>query len=219
MAVTTISEQQTRVVLIDDHPTMRAGVKGCLERVPDISVVGEASTGEQALTVLRATTPDVVFLDIRLPDIDGIALLREIKRVSANTKVVMLSCQTDPSSVRMAVEAGACGYLTKLVGPQEIVDAVRRVQRGQVPISADVATHLLSAVRGQRREGEPALTPREREVWRAMAHGLSNCAIAESLFVSERTVKFHVHNVLRKLGLTTRAEAICAAHHRGMSLD
>lgn len=209
----------TSVVLVDDHPAVRAGVRSVLEKTSDISVVGEASTGEQALSVLRRTTPDVVFLDIGLPDVDGIALLDDIKRLGADTKVVMLSCQTDESSVRQAVSGGASGYLTKLAGPREIVDAVHKVRRGQVAISPDVATHLVSAIRGQRRVGEPTLTAREREVWRAIARGLSNAEIATTLFLSEHTVKFHVHNLLAKLGLKSRSEAICAAHRRGMSTD
>jgi DNA-binding NarL/FixJ family response regulator len=208
-----------RVVLVDDHPAMRAGVRGVLEKARGIDVVGEAGTGEQALSILERTSPDVVFLDIGLPDVDGIALLRDIKRVASGSKVVMLSCQTDETSVRMAVDGGASGYLTKLTGPNEIVDAARKVQRGQVALSADVATQLITAIRAQRRPGEPTLTAREREVWRAIAQGLSNAAIARALFLSEHTVKFHVHNLLRKLGVRTRAEAICAAHRRGMALD
>ena len=131
----------------------------------------------------------------------------------------MLSCQTDETSVRMAVDAGASGYLTKLTGPREIVEAVRMVRRGQVAVSPDVATHLVSAIRAQRRNGEPTLSAREREIWRALAQGLSNAEVARTLFLSEHTVKFHVHNLLQKLGLKTRAEAICAAHRRGMALD
>jgi len=130
--------------------------------------------------------------------------------------VVMLSCQSDETSVRLAVDGGASGYLTKASGPREMVDAVHRVRSGQVALSSDVATHLVSAIRAQRRTGEPTLTAREREVWRAMAEGMTNAAIAKSLFLSEHTVKFHVHNLLAKLGLKSRAEAICAAHHRGM---
>ncbi len=141
-----------------------------------------------------------------------------MRLASAETKVIMLSCQADESSVRMAVDAGASGYLTKSSGPREIVEAVRMVRRGQVALSPDVATHLVSAIRGQRRAGEPVLTAREREVWRAVAQGLTNAQIASSLFLSEHTVKFHVHNLLQKLGLKTRAEAICAAHRRGMAL-
>jgi DNA-binding NarL/FixJ family response regulator len=207
------------VVLVDDHPAMRAGVRGVLEKTPDIRVVGEASTGAQALTVLGSTAPDVLLLDIGLPDVDGISLLGDIRLASAHTKVIMLSCQSDEASVRMAVDGGACGYLTKSSGPREIVDAVYMVLRGQVALSPDVATHLVSAIRGQRRVGEPVLTAREREVWRSVAQGLSNAQIASSLFLSEHTVKFHVHNLLQKLGLKTRAEAICAAHRRGMALD
>jgi DNA-binding NarL/FixJ family response regulator len=209
----------TRVMLVDDHPAMRAGVRSVLEKTSDICVVCEASTGAQALAMVAANKPDVMILDIGLPDTDGIALLREVAMASPRTKVVMLTCQTDETSVRMAVDAGASGYLTKLTGPREIVEAVRMVRRGQVAVSPDVATHLVSAIRGQRRNGEPKLTVREREIWRAVAQGLSNADIARTLFLSEHTVKFHVHNLLQKLGLKTRAEAICAAHRRGMSLD
>lgn len=209
----------TRVVLVDDHPTMRAGVRSVLEKTSDICVVGEASTGAQALATAIATKPDVVILDIGLPDVDGIALLRDVLVASARTKVIMLTCQTDEASVRMAIDAGASGYLTKLTGPREIVEAVRMVRRGQVAVSPDMATHLVSAIRGQRRDGEPKLTTREREIWRAIAQGLSNADIATKLFLSEHTVKFHVHNLLAKLSLKTRAEAICAAHRRGMALE
>ncbi len=209
----------TRVMLVDDHPAMRAGVRSVLEKASDMCVVGEASTGAQALTMVASVKPDVMILDIGLPDTDGIALLREVMMLSAHTKVVMLTCQTDETSVRMAVDAGASGYLTKLTGPREIIEAVRMVRRGQVAVSPDVATHLVSAIRGQRRNGEPRLTVREREIWRALAQGLSNGDVARTLFLSEHTVKFHVHNLLQKLGLKTRAEAICAAHRRGMSLD
>jgi DNA-binding NarL/FixJ family response regulator len=210
-------DTHTRVVLVEDHPAMRAGVRSVLEKTSDISVVGEAGTGEQALSVLAALTPDVMLLDIGLPDTDGIALLGEIRRSGSNVKVVMLTCQLDEASVRSAVDGGACGYLSKATGPREIIDAVRRVQRGQVALSPEVATHLVSAIRGQRRIGEPTLTVREREVWRALAEGASNAEIARTLFLSEHTVKFHVHNLLGKLGLKSRGEAICAAHHRGMS--
>jgi len=211
----TVSLQTTRVVVVDDHPVMRAGLCTVLERAPGISVVGQAETGEQALDVVKQTLPEIVLLDIGLPDIDGIALLDDIGRIAADTKVIIVSCQTDETSVRMALDAGACGYLTKLSGPRDIVEAVRSVLRGQVAISPDVATHLVSAIRAQRRAGEPLLTPREREVWYAMAQGLSNREIARDLYLSEHTVKFHVHNVLHKLGVKTRAEAICAAHRRG----
>jgi DNA-binding NarL/FixJ family response regulator len=215
----TTNLKATRVVLVDDHPAMRAGVRVVLEKTSDICVVGEASTGAQALSLLQSTSPDVVFLDIGLPDVDGISLLNDIKELSASTKVIMLSCLTDEPSVRMAVDGGASGYLSKFAGPRDIVDAVHNVCVGQAAVSPDVATHLISAIRGQRRVGEPTLTAREREVWRALARGLSNAEIANMLFISEHTVKFHVHNLFGKLGLKSRSEAICAAHRRGMATD
>jgi two-component system, NarL family, response regulator LiaR len=212
----TIALQTTRVVLVDDHPAMRAGVRSVLERTSDIAVVGEASTGEQAMALLRSSHADVVFLDIGLPDIDGIALLGDIGKLCPDTKVIILSCQTDQASVRMAVDGGANGYLSKNTEPHEIVDAVHSVLNGQAAISPDVATHLISAIRDQRRMGEPTLTTREREVWRALARGLSNADIARALYLSEHTVKFHIHNLLGKMGLKSRSEAICAAHRRGL---
>jgi len=208
--------QATRVVLVDDHPAMRAGVRCVLEKTSDLRVVGEASSGEQALSVLRTTTADVILLDIGLPDVDGIWLLDGIKAACPDVKVIMLSCQTDEMSVRLAIDRGANGYLSKVTSPREIISAVRSVNAGQVAISPDVATHLVTAIREQRRVGEPTLTDREREVWQAVAQGLSNAEIARMLFLSEHTVKFHIHNLLRKLGLKSRSEAICAAHRRGM---
>jgi DNA-binding NarL/FixJ family response regulator len=209
----------TRVVLVDDHPLLRAGVRNILERADDMQVVGEASCAAEAVTLLGYLEPQVVLLDISLPDGDGISLIPQIRAASRNTRVVMLTCQADEVSVRQAVDAGASGYVTKMTGPHELLDSVRAACRGQVAISPDVATHLVSAIRGQRRNGEPSLTEREREVWRALSEGLSNADIARRLFISEHTVKFHVHHLLGKLGLKNRSEAICAAHRRGMTTE
>jgi DNA-binding NarL/FixJ family response regulator len=208
-----------RVVLVDDHPAMRAGVRSVLERAPGIDVVGEAATGKQALAVLERTNPDVVFLDIGLPDVDGISLVAAIRRTCAKAKVVMLTCQTDAASVHLTFDAGVSGYLTKAAAPREIVDAVRKVSCGQMAVSADVVRHLVSGLRREAPGDGPVLTAREREVWKEVARGFSNRQIAGELFLSEHTVKFHVHNLLRKLGLRTRAEAICVAHQSGMTLD
>jgi DNA-binding NarL/FixJ family response regulator len=164
--------------------------------------------------------PDIVFLDIGLPDMSGIGLLDQIRRMSANTRVVVLSCQTDEASIQIALNAGVCGYLTKSASPRDIVDAVRRVRRGQIAMTADVVTQLASrAVRNSNKTGRPTLTVREREVWAELARGLSNREIAQSLFLSEHTVKFHVHNLLSKLGLKSRAEAVYVAHRREVTFE
>jgi two-component system nitrate/nitrite response regulator NarL len=208
--------ESTRVFLVDDHPLIRAGVRNSLRKAADMEVVGEADSGEAALGMLRRLDPHVVLLDIGLPDTDGITLIRMIRTMCANTRVIMLSCSSDERSVRMAMDAGASGYLTKSASPQQIVDAVRRVMKGQVSLSPEAATRLVANLRAGQTVCEAALTARELEVWRAIGEGMSNGEIARDLFISERTVKFHVHNLLRKLGFRNRAEAICAAHRRGL---
>ncbi|PKQ20534.1 MAG: hypothetical protein CVT66_04280 [Actinobacteria bacterium HGW-Actinobacteria-6] len=205
----------TRVVLIEDHPVMRAGVRSVLEHVSDIEVIGEADTGEQGIAVVNQLVPDVVLLDIGLPGMDGIKTLQVI-RSSGNSKVIIFSCQGGGPSVSLAMESGANGYLTKSAKPREIVDAVRNVMSNQAPLSAEASTGLIAALRARTEPGVDSLTDRERQVWSSLAHGLSNAEIAHALFISEHTVKFHVHNLLRKLDLHSRAEAICAAHRRGI---
>jgi DNA-binding NarL/FixJ family response regulator len=212
-----MTAQATRVVLVEDHPVMRAGIRTALERVADIEIVGEAATGAQALALVRDVDVDVVLLDIGLPDVDGLALLPELKAAAGRAEVVMLSCRSDDVCVRLAMSGGASGYLTKSAGPDEIVDAVRRVRRGEAPMSMEAASHIVSVTRAMRPGDELDLTAREREVWRAVANGLSNAEIARTLFISVSTAKFHVHNLLRKLGLRSRSEAICAARRASPS--
>ena len=206
----------TRVVIVEDHPVMRAGVRSVLGRTTDIEVVGEATTGERGTVLVNELSPDVVILDIGLPDMDGIEVLKFIAATPDPARVIIYSCQCDGTSVGLAMEAGASGYLTKSVGPRELVDAVRRVMHGQVPLSPEASTGLMASLRSSAHPGAESLTNREREVWRSVADGLSNAEIARALFISEHTVKFHVHNLLNKLGLRTRAEVICAAHRRGI---
>lgn len=214
-----LSTRAARVVLVDDHPMMRMGVRRVLESASWIDVVGEAGSGRQALSVLERTDPDVVFLDIGLPDGDGVSLVGAIRNACSRVKIVVFTCLADEATVRATFEAGVDGFLTKLASPSEIVDAVRQVCRGQIAASADVVTHLATRVRHAEDRSDGALTAREREVWREVAKGSSNREIAQTLFVSEHTVKFHVHNLLRKLELKSRAEAICEAHRHGIALS
>jgi DNA-binding NarL/FixJ family response regulator len=212
--MTTLSA--TRVLVVEDHPMMRAGVRDVLSRADDIEVVGEAGTGERALTLTRSLSPDVVLLDIGLPDIDGLAVLGRLREAGQPARVIMLTCQIDEQSVRTAMDGGASGYLSKDAAPKELVDAVRSVCRGQTPLSPEAATRLVASMRSHAGPGEPELTRRERDVWHSLAEGASNAEIAAALFISEHTVKFHLHNLLRKLGLKSRSEAICAAYRRGI---
>ena len=205
-----------RMLLVEDHPVMRAGVRGVLETTGDIEIVGEAGTGKAAVAMVKQLKPDVVLLDIGLPDISGLTLLKSLKAASEDAKVIMYSCQCDGASVNMAIEGGASGYLTKSAPPRELIAAVRDAARGQTPLSAEASTRLVSSLRARNgRPGTLELTAREREVWQSLAEGLSNADIAVALFISQHTVKFHVHNLLAKLGLRSRSEAIAAAHRDG----
>lgn len=204
----------TTVVLVDDHPMVREGVRHVLASAADISVVGEAPSVAYGRELAKRSRPDVVLLDLSLPDGDGMDMVEDLRARGA--AVVVFSCHCGESYVRAAMRAGASGYLVKSAAPHEIIDAVRQAASGRVPLCAEAATCVVSALRGVERPGRPRLTEREREVWRLVADGLTNARIASKLFISEHTVKFHVHNLLRKLALRTRAEAICAAHKRGL---
>ena len=204
-----MTAQPIRVVLIEDHPLERLGIRDALERADDMSLVGEAATGAEGLRLARALKPDVVLSGIMLADGDGLGLLPELS--ASGSAVIILSCESDATHVRRAIVGGASGYLTKSEEPSEIVEAVRQVQRGQVPVSPEASSHLFAAAKARRRHEAVELTRREREVWLAVADGLSDAEIASSLFVAVPTVKTHVHNLLRKLGLRSRGEAIAAA--------
>ena len=203
-----------RVVIADDHPLIREGLARALEDEADIRVIGEASSGAEALSLLGDLEPDVLLLDVRLPDVDGIDLLRDLRERCHDAKVVMLSCVDDERSVRAAIDGGASGYLTKDTTDRwRLVTSVRDVCRGLCPISPGALTHLVDALHDH--NADP-LTAREREVWRLMAEGMTNAEIARTLFISERTVKFHVGNILRKSNARTRAEAVSLAFRCGL---
>ncbi|HEX9093237.1 MAG TPA: response regulator transcription factor [Coriobacteriia bacterium] len=205
----------TSVLLVEDHPIVRAGVLSALSTAEDLAVVGEAETGAGALRLAATRSPDVVLLDISLPDGSGIDLVGDLRTAGCGA-VVMFSCHREERYIRAAMEAGASGYLVKSAAPHELVDAVRQAKRGETPMCAEAATCLVKAFRRERRPMRPELTAREREVWRLVATGAANQEIARTLFISDHTVKFHIHNLLRKLGLKSRAEAIRAAHRCGL---
>jgi two-component system response regulator DevR len=204
-----------RVLVIEDHPIMRAGVRGVLSKAPDIEIVGESCNGGEAVGLVLRLRPDVVLLDIGLPDVSGLAVLPMIKAAAGDVRVIMYSCACDEPSVYAAVAAGASGYLVKSAKPRELIDAIRDASLGRAPFSVEASTKLVSALSAAQPAGAPRLTEREREIWAALAQGLTNAEIGRALFISGHTVKFHVHNLLRKLGVRSRSEAICAAHRAG----
>lgn len=200
-----------RVVLVDDHPPLRMGLRVILEQQADIRVVGEAGTGAEALALVERLQPDVVVLDCRLPDRDGVAVAREIRQRCPAVRVLALSAYDDALVVRGMIEAGAVGYLLKSEVAQSIVAAVRADERERW-FSPTVIRHLLSGVEGTLPAGP---TEREAEVLRGLREGQSSKEIASALGISESTVNFHVTNLLGKLGSPNRTAAVVEAIRRG----
>ena len=208
-----------RVVIADDQPMMRAGFKAVLEATGSIEVVAEAGTGEEAVAAAEAHTPDVVLMDIRMPGMDGIEATRRLPR----QRVLILTTFGLDEYIIEALRAGASGFLLKDAPTREVVDAVRAVAAGDAVLAPAVTRQLLDQV-GRRLpaavsrtpEGLDELTEREQQVLRMLAVGLSNAEVAEALVVSEATVKTHVSNLLGKLGLRDRVQAVIYAYESGL---
>ena len=206
-----------RVLVVDDHALFRYGVVRRLEREPDLVVVGEAADGTTALDLARTLRPDVVLLDLRMPGLDGIVVCEQLVGELPDSQVIVLTTSDSRADLAAAVRAGASGYLLKDIDPGDLVDAVRAVHRGDRMLTPSLAGTLLAeyAVLARRAAAAPTaaatLTARELEVLRLVARGCSNRDIAAALFISENTVKNHVRNILDKLQLHSRMEAVLYA--------
>jgi two-component system NarL family response regulator len=214
------------VVVVDDHPVFRRGLSLLLDREPDLEVVGDAADAGQAVDLASTHQPDVVLLDLRMPGRSGVETCREICAASPGTRVVMLTVSDDETDLYAAIHAGASGYLLKEVSVEEVVSAVRAVHEGQSLLGPSIATKLLSDLTARERpveaEVSPAarLTPREMEVLRLLATGVHNKEIARALLISENTVKNHVRNILEKLQMHSRTEAVVyAVREKLLDLD
>jgi DNA-binding NarL/FixJ family response regulator len=201
-----------RVLIADDHRIVRAGIRAFLEGKQDIAVVGEAGTGEEALTLARTLRPDVAVMDLNMPGMGGLAAMQRIKSEVAGVHVVALTMHGDERFFREALAAGAEGFILKGADPAQLLEAVRAAAAGTAYLTPEQATHMLAEYRrGGEREAEGsggALTAREREVLTLIAEGLSGKAIAERLGLSPNTVERHRTNIMNKLGLHNRAELV-----------
>ncbi len=200
-----------RVVLADDHPLFRRGVRGLLDAAPGIDVVGEAATGADALALVRRLLPDVLLLDLEMPGMTGVEVARALHAAGDAAAVLVLSAYDDETYVRELLDRGAAGYLTKEEAPERIVEAVRGVaagQRGWFTAGVTAPAPLTP--------GPASLSPREREVLALIAEGLDNPTVARRLFLSESTVKNHVTNIYDKIEVRTRAEAVAWAWRHGL---
>jgi DNA-binding NarL/FixJ family response regulator len=202
-----------RVLLVDDHPVVRAGIAGMLAAEPDLEVVGEASDGREALALVASLTPDVVLMDLRMPHLDGASATEQIVARHPTVHVVVLTTYDTDGDIVRAVEAGATGYLLKDATRAQLAEAVRAAGRGETVLAAPVAATLMRRMRDP--EPEP-LTPREREVLVLVGEGLTNVEIGRRLFIAEATVKTHLLRAFAKLGVDDRTRAVMLAHERGL---
>ncbi|MBS3909237.1 MAG: response regulator transcription factor [Actinobacteria bacterium] len=203
---------QLKVMIVEDHPLMQAGIRKALERCDDMQVVGEASTGKRAAEIADNVDPDIIIMDVKLPDSDGITTMQAIKTRCKSAKVLMFSGFDDEHYVVRALESGANGYLLKNIGGNELADAVRQTANGLNPISPQLTGKVIPMAR-QKSQICERLTPREKEVWQLLSNGASNAEISKKLYVSESTVKFHIRNIFHKLGVKNRVEAARVAFH------
>jgi DNA-binding NarL/FixJ family response regulator len=211
MSAAPVSEGKIRILVADDHAVVRMGLVALIHSEPDLEVVGEADDGRQAVELFRRLRPDILLADLRMPDMDGVSMTQAVCRDSPSARVIILSSYEGDEEIYRALEAGARGYLLKKDSlGDDMLKAIRSVHGGQHYIPPAVAAIL--AERMHRSE----LTPRELDVLKAIANGMSNKRIADRLDITEGTVKIHVTNILSKLGVSVRTEAVTAAIRRGI---
>jgi DNA-binding NarL/FixJ family response regulator len=199
-----------RIFSVDDHPLLREGIGAIINNQPDMQMVGEASTGGDAIQKFREHLPDITLMDLRLPDMSGIDALIAIRAEFPEARVVMLTTFEGDVEIQRALAAGARGYVLKSMPPRELVEAIRQVHAGKKWVPSEVAAHLVEHL------GEEELTPREIDVLRQVAGGNRNRDIAEGLFISEETVKVHIKHIMEKLGASDRTQAVAIALRRGI---
>lgn len=202
-----------RVILVDDHPVVRAGLKSVIDAPVHIAVVGEAGSGEEALTLVDDLAPDVVLCDLRLGEgIDGIEVTKRLRTKPNPPAVLILTTFDLDSEIIAAINAGASGYLLKDIDPDDISTAIEKAAAGETYMPSEISSKVFAAMRNP----GPKLTRRERDVVKLLATGASNAQIAQELFVTEATVKSHLVNVFTKLGVDSRARAIRVAEDQGL---
>ena len=214
----TAASDKLRVLIVDDHALFRRGLQMVLRQEPDIEVAGEAEDGLDAVEKAQELMPDVVLMDVRMPKRSGIEATREIRDLLPHVKILMLTISDEEADLYDAIKAGASGYLLKEISIDEVAEAVRSVSAGQSRLSPSMASKLLAEFAAMSRRADeqqqlppPRLTEREMEVLKLVAKGLNNRDIGQQLFISENTVKNHIRNILEKLHLRSRMEAVVYA--------
>ena len=214
-----MKHRRTSILIADDHEVVRNGIRSYLETIPDMQVVGEASSGEEALNLIAELIPDIVLLDLIMPGMDGIEITRRVKHISPRTQVVILTSYHDDVHIFPALKAGAISYILKDMKMEKLVEVLRRAAQGEVTLHPLVASRVLQNIRGENGEDQPLfteLTERETGVLKLIANGLTNSQIAQKLVISENTVKGHVSNILSKLHIADRTQVAVYAWQQGI---
>lgn len=207
------------VFIVDDHAVVRQGIRAFLQALPDMEVVGEAENGTQAVELALQTAPDVVLMDLVMPDMDGVEATRRVKSASPRTQVVIFTSYYRDEYIFPVIRAGALSYILKDADPAELAEAIRKAAHGEAMLNPRVAARLVQEIQGVREEDTnpfAELSERELEVLRLIANGASNKEIADQLVISEKTVKSHVSNILSKLHLVDRTQAAAYAWNKGI---
>ena len=211
-----MADRPIRVLIADDHPVVRQGLRTYLELQPDIEVAGEAADGSEGVAAAERLRPDVILMDLVMPRLDGAGAMRELQRRLPSARVIVLTSYADDERLMPAIQAGAAGYLLKNAEPSELARAVRAAHAGEALLDPGVAARLMAQLARPPEEAPERLTRREHEVLRLIARGESNKRIARELGISEKTVKTHVGHVLAKLGVTDRTQAALQAVRDGL---
>ena len=206
-----------RVMIVDDHPVTRDGLRTALGVAEDVEVVGEASSGEEAVERVQEVSPDVIFMDVRMPGMNGIQATKQIRERRPNTKVILFTIDESRASVADAIQAGVSGYLLKDAGIGELVNAARQAMQGKAVIHPSLTQAFIEEVQlVERRTAEAPLSPREVEILQKVAYGSTTKEVADELGISFHTVKTHLERIFEKLGANDRAQAVAIAIRQGL---
>jgi len=214
-----MNHEKITVMLVDDHAIVRNGIRAYLEVLPDMEIIAEAESGTQAVKMAEDLAPDVVLMDLKMPEMDGVEATWRVRQVSPRSQIIILTSYHEDSHIFPAIKAGALSYILKNVDPEELASAIRSAAKGEAILSPKVASRLIGEWRDDRTEGMQdymQLTEREQEVLALIAEGLSNAEIAARLVISEKTVKSHVSNILSKLHLADRTQVAVFAWREGI---
>jgi NarL family two-component system response regulator LiaR len=214
-------DKSIRILIVDDHAIVREGLRGLITVEPDMELVGEAISGAEGVEMALTQRPDVILMDLLMPEMDGVTAIKSIKSQWQQARVLVLTSFLEDDKVFPAIESGALGYLLKDTQPEELLDAIRGVHRGETMLHPSIAKKIMQRIQEQSEENKkldgPELTERELDVLRLLAQGDGDREIAEKLVVSERTVHFHVGNILSKLHLANRTQAALYAIRKGLA--